>query len=280
MRLVLLAGMLLASSAHAAKIEVFSTVNDPQTTVPWDTVITLKGEISEYDYDWFWNAVKDIPSSKRVMVELDSPGGNVKAGMNIGLYIHYNKFMTMVMNGTVCTSMCASIWLAGERRFIEAGAYLGFHSTGIKGERSEQGNQILGDYYQKIGVRKDTADVLLSYDPMKIVWLTVEMSRVLGITYEVYKYDCSRLKHPERDCIDGGIIGRGYHWGEPPPPPDAMPMRPDRESVIKPKSAPIIKYPSRPQFDEPKPGCPYAHTGPPYDECVVYDGGSKIKSGK
>jgi hypothetical protein len=69
------------------------------------------------------------------------------------------------------------------------------------------------------GLRKDTIGVLLSYDPGAVNWLTVEMSKVLGITYEVWE---------PPPGLSSGRIGRGYHWGEPPPPSDAMPMRPDR----------------------------------------------------
>jgi ATP-dependent protease ClpP protease subunit len=209
--------ILAATSSHAANIKVMHPgCCNPQNGA--SDVVFIKGEIDEYDYDRFYTAVRGIPPGK-AMVVLDSPGGNVKAGLDIGYYIHGYGFTTSVSNGTVCTSMCAAIWLAGKRRFIEAGTFLGFHSTGLRGERSERGNQAMREYYQSIGLRNDTIDVLLSYDPRTVTWLTVEMSKVLGITYEVWKSPLG---------FDSGQLGRGYHWGEPPPPSDAMPMRPDR----------------------------------------------------
>jgi hypothetical protein len=200
--------------AHAANIRVTHACCNPIAS----DLVWLKGEIDKSDYEKFYNATMAIPPGK-AMVILDSPGGNVLAGVAIGGLIHANSYTTIVDNGAVCVSMCSAIWLAGKRRFIEAGAFLGFHSTSIAGTRSESGNQVMREYYHNIGLRSDAIDVLLSYDPRTVNWLSVELSRVLGITYEIW--------HPPGG-LSGGEIGRGYHWGEPPPPADAMPMRPDR----------------------------------------------------
>jgi hypothetical protein len=204
--------ILIATSSYAANIR---TTNG---------VVWIKGEIDQYDYSRFYDAVRGIPPGG-APVNLDSPGGNVQAGLDIGNYIHGYGFSTKVHSGSFCTSICAAIWLAGTRRFIEAGAYIGFHSTSVGEERSERANQAMREYYQNMGLRKDTIDVLLSYDPKTINWLTVEMAKVLGITYEVSNNDPAGIRWPS------GRIGRSYqHWGEPPPPADAMPMRPDREN--------------------------------------------------
>jgi hypothetical protein len=204
--------ILAATSSHAANIR---TTNG---------IVWIKGEIDQYDYGRFYDAVRGIPPGGAT-VNLDSPGGNVQAGLDIGNYIHGYSFATKVDAGSFCTSICAAIWLAGTRRFIEAGAYIGFHSTSLAEERSDQGNQVMRGYYQNMGLRKDIIDVLLSYDPKTINWLTVEMSKVLGITYEVQEKYPGGVRWP-----DGGV-GRSYqHWGDPPPPDNAMPMRPDREN--------------------------------------------------
>jgi hypothetical protein len=186
--------------------------------------VYINGEIDEYDYARFLTAVRGIPPDKTVVI-LHSPGGNVQAGIAIGNYIHTNGFSTFVDSGGVCASICAAIWLAGTTRFIEAGCFLGFHSSGFGGERSDSGNHIMREYFHNIGLSNDAINVLLAYDPNTITWLTVEMSKLLGITYKVWNGHQSVVRMP------GGETHRSFrHWLEPPPPSNAMPMRPDREN--------------------------------------------------
>jgi membrane-bound ClpP family serine protease len=128
--IILLAALIaLMLPAHAVNIRLRHADTDYNYYL-----VDLDGEIDVYDYNKFWNAVRAIPPGK-AMVILNSPGGNVQAGISIGYFIHSNGFMTAVDNGGICASMCAAIWLAGERRFIQTGAFLGFHSTGLLGER-------------------------------------------------------------------------------------------------------------------------------------------------
>ena len=153
-RLALLAAaaiILAATSSHAADIKS-NRLRSNQANISYQ--VDIDGEIDEYDYDRFLTAVRGIPPDKTVVI-LQSPGGNVRAGIAIGNYIHTNGFSTFVDSGGVCASICAAIWLAGTRRFIEAGCYFGFHSSGFGGERSDGGNQMMRKYFHNIGLSND-----------------------------------------------------------------------------------------------------------------------------
>ena len=104
-RALLLAGsMLLPASAHAAII-----------TLAGDTV-TLSGTIMFQDGEHFQTVTARAPAGARVV--LDSLGGNVGAGLNIGREIHKRGFQTVVPANTECASMCGLIWLAGSTRWV------------------------------------------------------------------------------------------------------------------------------------------------------------------
>ena len=69
-------------------------------------------------------------------VSLDSPGGSLADGIDIGRALHENRLTTLVERGHSCYSACAIAFLGGvfqyvtgigPKRELEAGAALGFH---------------------------------------------------------------------------------------------------------------------------------------------------------
>jgi hypothetical protein len=139
--------------------------------------IMVRGKIGLSDFEKFDDATKGMSEG---IVLLDSPGGDVMTGMAIGLLIFEKKYITAIVENKVCASMCAGIWLAGKRHFIAPSGALGFHSTGIAGVRSKSGNAAMRMYYEKVGLRREAIDSLLSADPNNMMWLSTELGERLG----------------------------------------------------------------------------------------------------
>src|SRR5690349_7861656 len=62
-----------------------------------------------------------LPLSNAVVV-FNSPGGSLKAGLEIGRAIRLKGFATAVPDGAACASACAFAWLGGGARWMGASA--------------------------------------------------------------------------------------------------------------------------------------------------------------
>jgi hypothetical protein len=83
---------------------------------------------------------------------LQSDGGSVLAGIEIGEAIRLKGFQTLVVER--CASACALAWLGGTQRFMKAGAQIGFHAAYDSDSRRESGvgNAMVGAYLNRIGL--------------------------------------------------------------------------------------------------------------------------------
>ena len=138
MKTIALAGLLAASTslaANAATIEykVIERLN----------VITVVGRIDRGDEYRFGSVASTIDGT--ALVILNSPGGVVVDGLDIGLMIHRNGYFTAVPEDTVCASVCGLIWLAGSKRGVAPSSKIGFHAAyGPNGEETGSGNALVG----------------------------------------------------------------------------------------------------------------------------------------
>lgn len=139
--LVLLFVFVSGPRASAAEIQL--TSNDEYTFH-----ISLKGNIAMGDKDRLEAAMQsafevEIPWHRDVWLHLDSPGGNLKAGLEVIEYILENHIGTRIDKGAHCYSACALIFLSGNgvtRNFVETylkrelhvGGTLGFHAPYVK----------------------------------------------------------------------------------------------------------------------------------------------------
>ena len=176
---------------------------------PGFNCITLQGEIkSIHDYGAFARAADSLPRNYPTSVYLNSPGGNVRIGMAIIAEITMRGYDTVVPANATCASMCANIWLAGKRRFVTEHSRVGFHSTSIRGVRSEHGNEEVKEFYRILNlirrrsgaditeemtaddiiamdtdITEETMNTLVAADPDGMLWMTAKLARKLGIEY-------------------------------------------------------------------------------------------------
>ena len=115
---VLLAGAMLSANAASIRYEgKFDGVN----------FVRINGEIIQGDSDQFNQVI--APLTGPTVVSLQSPGGIVGEGLNIGIAIRRNDYRTAVAQNDVCASVCGLIWLAGQPRYLTESSKIGFHAA-------------------------------------------------------------------------------------------------------------------------------------------------------
>ena len=85
--------------------------------VPGWTVIQVYGEIKEGDLATFQRYTENVDPAATLVI-VTGPGGNLLAGVGMGIRVHLKKLIVGVMG--MCTSSCALIWIGGEtgRKFL------------------------------------------------------------------------------------------------------------------------------------------------------------------
>ena len=175
--------VLLATTAQAANIQIERDGCDPAGCY----VIHITGKIALDDFKKFHDVVEKN-QIKNAVVYLNSDGGNLLGGLLTGLEIHERKFFTFVPPDAYCASVCASMWLAGKKRYAEPSSHIGFHQPYAKNRRGRvsrdpQTIALVKQYYAEIGIPKPAADFMVAADPKDIYWLNGDLANGFGIEW-------------------------------------------------------------------------------------------------
>ena len=173
-----------AGAAHAASISVEST--DPAQPA----LVVVQGSFETKDGDQFFTKTGSLGSA---MVRLQSNGGSLVAGIQIGETIRLKGFQTLVPAGARCASACAMAWLGGTQRFMGPGAQIGLHaaSNPKSGQSSGTANALLGAYLNRVGLPYSAVVYITQTGPQSITWLGIADAKRLGI--EVSALDSAKV---------------------------------------------------------------------------------------
>lgn len=183
------ASFLVAGTASAAEIR---WIEDER-----GDVITIEGELVSGDEVAFAKAIKSLQNAT---VILNSPGGDLAPGLEIGMAIREAGFDTLVPDGAECASACALAWMGGESRAMGDRGSVGFHAAYVEvGNRAEEtgaGNAVIGAYLHELGLSFDTIFFLTSSPPEDMYWLTFDDAEELGIEVEHSQIAALPDQHP------------------------------------------------------------------------------------
>jgi hypothetical protein len=174
--ILILSAIHLVSAFHvlAATIEVVKVTEDLD-------LISIEGPIEYQDDVTFRLRAFD---SRKAIVALKSPGGNLDAGLSIGRQIRENGFSTLVGN-KLCASACALAWLGGTRRYMTSDASIGFHAAyvnqGTFKRESGMANALIGSYLTRLGLSDEAILYLTQAPPDYLNWLDFNAARQIGI---------------------------------------------------------------------------------------------------
>ena len=173
----ILAGLLAAKPAEAAQITV-DTSGDV-------TFVGFSGEIVTGDADAFEATAASLTGPNPVVVALDSPGGRIIEGLDIGENVRKHGFATAVFNHARCASTCGLIWLAGKTRFIASQGGVGFHAAYVRdGEQNREAgaaNAVVGGYLSRLGLTYEEIVFFTSAPPDGMQWLHIADWQRLGL---------------------------------------------------------------------------------------------------
>lgn len=148
-------------------------------------IISVIGTLTEGDDATFRKLAAE---SDQALVILNSGGGNLHTGLEIGRAIHLRGFATAIPSNALCASACALTWLAGSPRLLEEDSGVGFHAAYrlVDGKASESGaaNALVGAYLNQLGLTDKAVVYVTSAPPEGVEWLTAQTAAAVGIAYE------------------------------------------------------------------------------------------------
>jgi hypothetical protein len=185
--LTLMASIALTLTTFAANAAEMTYKDVPKSKgMPAYTIVWIDGDIVQGDYEKFANFVS---KRKRVMVTLNSNGGLISEGLNIGLLIRQKAMGTAVFKD--CVSVCGLMWLAGTFRSVSTEARIGFHAAYRleNGKPVEDGsaNALVGGYLMRLSFNWAAIEYLTSAPSETVEWLNSANAKKYGIVVSVYE---------------------------------------------------------------------------------------------
>ena len=175
---IVAAAVVAACGAASAATITIETVPTQAGTL---TVIAIEGDLVPGDDKRF---VDIALTANSAAVVLNSMGGSMLAGIEIGKAIRLKHFGTYVPDDLVCASACALAWLGGVPRMMSERSQIGFHATSIDGAVSGAGNALVGAYLNQLGISSAAIAYMTEAPPDQLHWLTLADARRLNLEVE------------------------------------------------------------------------------------------------
>lgn len=147
-------------------------------------LITVTGEFHKGDDRKLVRALLETEGT--AIVQFESPGGSLIAGLAMGRAIRLNGATTLVPAGATCASACGLAWLGGVRRAVGTGARVGFHAAYYVDDQGRaietgQGNALIGAYLNQLGLSERAVLYITGAAPEDMAWLSPDEAEDLGI---------------------------------------------------------------------------------------------------
>lgn len=159
-------------AASFGKIDAFSSAEV--------TSILLYGPIQAGDMNELLS-LQGSNKTKTTVLFLESPGGDATEGLLIAKFVHNLNWDTAVVKDAKCFSACATIWIAGHKKYLSSTALLGFHDVYDKSGPSAPGNALVGSFYGQLGLSDRVIEYLTSAPPDKINSVDMAIASSIGL---------------------------------------------------------------------------------------------------
>ncbi len=202
--LVVLWCCLLPPASQAAQFDV-----RPSASGSW---VFVRGAFLADDGARFQRLLAATPDA--AVVALESDGGRLVAGLDIGNAIRARELATVVLDGTQCASACAVAWLGGAKRFMGASARIGFHAAyRMDAQRNTResgaGNAVLGAYLNRLGLSDRAIIYITRAAPNQTTWLTLRDAEALGIDAFPFTTAAANPLTPSPAMQAAGVAAQG-----------------------------------------------------------------------
>jgi hypothetical protein len=201
---MLVCAVLAAGYAQAATISVQSA--GPEKPA----VVLVQGTFETGDGERFFAKIAPLTTA---VVRLQSHGGSLITGIQIGEMIRMKDFHTLVPAGGRCASACALAWLGGTHRFMGPDARIGLHAASDpkSGQVTGVGNALLGAYLHRVGLPYSAVIYIAQAAPNSITWLSFADAKRLGIEVTLLNSAAGNLDPPAQmrvgTAVADGVSG-------------------------------------------------------------------------
>ncbi|WP_145145646.1 hypothetical protein [Roseomonas gilardii] len=155
---------------------------------PGQYALRATGEVLTGDGARFREVLSGIAERGAIiLLSLDSPGGNVGAGFEIGELVRARRLETRIGDGARCASICFSIFAAGYGRSAGETALIGVHRAATSGEDTSAARAKtveVAEFAARMGVPPAIIGKMVVTQPQDMAWLTREdlLSMAVQIT--------------------------------------------------------------------------------------------------
>ena len=143
-------------------------------------IIHAQGPISDDEhvaFNAFRDTWKDAPLGdvKRIILELDSPGGSVHGAMAVTEWVKRNGVETTVLNGQTCASACVLVWGAGASKWAGVEASIGVHNASTADSNTSleaEGTLFIAKTLASEGAPPSVVSAMVTAEKTDVHWLT------------------------------------------------------------------------------------------------------------
>ncbi len=146
-------------------------------------VVRLRGVIDQSRLTLFQEALRRRDTTQRALgrivalqADVDSPGGQVFAALEIGRLLRRETAAVRVGRGAVCISACVFVLMAGTDREVAADARIGLHRPSLGDPRSDTLVPSMSDqlkhYAKEMGVSPQIVDEMLAIPASRVRFVT------------------------------------------------------------------------------------------------------------
>ena len=191
LRAFLPSGLLVALAALATPAAGMTFALGAEGDCAAQTCIIARGPIEARSADDLKTFVQRNHVRRGSLVVLDSGGGLVVQGLQLGAYIRKQGFSTHVQGPDgACASACVYAYLGGVRRTVSDGARVGIHQisqgAGEPGPGSSECQSLLSQiaaHLLRMGAAIDILTIAVRVPPERLYWLSLpELARFHVIT--------------------------------------------------------------------------------------------------
>lgn len=125
---------------------------------------------------------------EKIMLDLNSSGGDVEAAMRAGEFVRQKRIWTLVPNNSSCASACVFILIGGVKRL--PGGNIGLHrpftdslsvSETVSRGSYERTNLLIKQYLNRMDIPEALLDAMNAVPPGQVKWLDGDRIRELRL---------------------------------------------------------------------------------------------------
>ena len=182
-KLLITAATILALSVPSHAATVGSYINKEGKGV-----ITLDGSIEEGDSKKVGNEIGKHNKAGRwvIAIRLNSLGGLMSEGIQIGEGIKEAHIATVVPNGAICASACFIIFAGGSEKYASGKSSIGVHGAadknGAETVDTAAATVVMARVLKQLGAPPAVIGKMVVTPPSEMMWLELTDMQSMGVT--------------------------------------------------------------------------------------------------